>query len=31
VLPLMKVVDRLLEPLPGINYLAGIVMVRAEK
>jgi len=30
-LPLMKVVDRMLEPLPGINDLAGIVMVRAEK
>jgi SAM-dependent methyltransferase len=30
-LPLMKLADSVLEVVPGINALAGIVMVRAEK
>ena len=30
-LPVMKGIDMLLEPMPGISALAGIVMVRGEK
>ena len=30
-LPVMKGIDMLLEPMPGISALAGFVMVRGEK